>query len=216
MQYLGLAALLGSVGLVLLTVMARIGWRLDWLLEWLKGCFLLILLALSVVLGLAAWELQQFRPIEEQGSVAVLELTEAAPQRYDATLVANGVKRQLQLEGDTWELQVQVLRWTGLGKALGLSDGYRLARLNGRYVALEKQRGRNAAIAGRLYGTPQWRDLWLWLDGLDNPQFVEADAFVVRYMPMAHGARFAIDLGPGGVKPAALNPAALHALKPAG
>lgn len=216
MQYLGLAALLGSVGLALLFVMARMGWRLDWLLGWFKGCFLIMLLSLSALLGLAAWELQQFRPITQQGPVAVLELSEAAPQRYAATLAANGTKRHVQLEGDTWELQIQVLRWTGLAKALGLSDGYRLARINGRYVTLEKQRGRNAALSGRLYGTPQWRDLWHWLDGLDNPQFIEADAFVVRYMPMADKARFAIDLDAAGAKPAALNPVALHALKPAG
>lgn len=214
MQYFGLAALLGSVGLALLTVIVRIGWRLDWLLAWLKGCCLLAMLMLAMVLGLAAWELQQFRSIEQGRPVAVLELAEAAPQRYDATLSADGVKRPLQLEGDTWELQVQVLRWTGLGRALGLSDGYRLARLNGRYVALEQQQGRNAGISGRLYDTPQWRDLWHWLDQLDNPLFVEADAFVVRYMPMADAARFAIDIDDTGLTPAPLNPAALQALKP--
>ncbi|WP_150304006.1 hypothetical protein [Pseudomonas saliphila] len=214
MQYFGLAALLGSVGLALLLVMARIGWRLDWLLAWLKGCFLMVLLTLAVVLGLAAWELQQFRPIEQGRPAAVLELTEVAPQRYDATLSSQGVRRPLQLEGDTWELQVQVLRWMGLGKALGLSDGYRLARLNGRYIALEQQQGRNAGTSGRLYNSPPWRDLWNWLDKLDTPLFVEADAFVVRYMPLADGARFAIDLEATGVTPAPLNPAALQALKP--
>lgn len=213
MQYYGLAALLGSAGLALFVIVVRSGWRLDWLLAWLKGCCLVLLLALIVLLGLAAWELQQFRTIEQGRPVAIVSLEEAALQRYQATLASGGVRRFVQLEGDIWELEVQVLRWVGLGRALGLVDGYRLSRLNGRYLALEQQRGRNAALSGRLYSTPKWRDLWGWLDRLENSLFVEADAFVVRYMPLADGARYALDLDESGLTPAPLNPVALAALK---
>lgn len=213
MQFQGMAVLLASVGLVLLVVMVRIGWRLDWLLAWIKGCCFLLMLGLAGTLGLAAWEMQQFRPVTQGKPVAVMVFEEAAPQRYEVTLTEHDAKRLLQLEGDTWELQVQVLRWIGLGKALGLSDGYRLARLSGRYVALEQQRGRNPEASGRLYDTPHWRDLWHWLDSLAKPVFVEADAYVVRYMPMTAGARFAIDLNDTGLTPAPLNPVALQSLK---
>lgn len=213
MQFQGIAILLASIGLMLLVVMIRVGWRLDWLLAWIRGCALLLLLGLAGTLALIAWEMQQFRPVAQGKPIAVMVFKEAASQRYEVTLTEHDVNRHLQLEGDTWELQVQILRWNGLGKALGLSDGYRLARLNGRYVALEQQRGRNPEASGHLYETPQWRDLWHWLDTVAKPLIIEADAYVVRYMPMTDGARFAIDLNDTGLTPAPLNPVALQALK---
>ncbi|HIZ50014.1 MAG TPA: hypothetical protein IAA18_02925 [Candidatus Pseudomonas excrementavium] len=210
MQYAGLAVLVGCLALLLLYLVMRFGWRLEWLLGWLKGILLLALLGCCAVVAVTAWELYQFRPITDGAQVATLELRESAPQRFEATLRSADGVQQLQLQGDLWELEVQVLRWQGLLHALGLEDGYRLDRLNGRYLALEQQR--ETTPIRPLHDTPRWRDAWSWLDSLDLG-WLYADAFAIRFMPAADGARYAIEIGATGLSPVAMNPEALTALK---
>ncbi|SDS12055.1 hypothetical protein SAMN05216198_1222 [Halopseudomonas litoralis] len=212
MQYAGLAGLVGCLALLLLYLTLRCGWRLDWLYGWLKGSLLLLLLLCCAIVAVAAWELYQFRPIADGARIATLELHETAPQRYEATLSSAAGSQHLQLEGDLWELEVQVLRWQGFPHVLGLQDGYRLDTLNGRYLALEQQRETGLLLDRSLHATPRWRDAWRWLDRLDFG-WLYADAFAIRFMPAAEGAEFAIEIGATGLSPVATNLQALEVLK---
>ncbi|WP_185266041.1 hypothetical protein [Halopseudomonas xiamenensis] len=212
MQYAGLAALVGCLALLLLCLTLRSGWRLEWLLGWLKGCILLLLLVVCGAAVVAAWELYQFRTITDGERVATLELRRSAEQQYEARMDTAAGSHQLPLRGDLWELEVQVLRWRGLPHILGLEDGYRLNSVNGRYLTLEQQREVGAALAHSLHATPPWRDLWRWLDRLELG-WLYADAFAIRFMPMADGARYMIEIGATGLSPVALNSQALQAMK---
>lgn len=212
MQYAGLAGLVGCLALLLLYLTWRLGWRLEWLLGWLKGTLLLLLLLCCAAAAVAAWELYQFRPIVDGERIATLELHETAPQRYEAALNTSAGNQHISLEGDLWELEVHVLRWRGLLHVLGLEDGYRLDSLNGRYLALEQQQEPGATLLHPLHATPHWRDAWRWLDRLDLG-WLYADAFAIRFMPAADGARYAIEIGATGLSPVAMNPQALEALK---
>ncbi|HDZ57524.1 MAG TPA: hypothetical protein ENI17_03735 [Pseudomonas xinjiangensis] len=213
MQYYGLAALMVGLALLLVVLVLRFGWRMDWLLGWLKGCCLMLMVGFGVALIFAAWDLQQFKSVETALPVAILELEEIGPQRFEASLLVDGVTSRIELEGDLWELNAQVLRWSGFAQALGLADGYRLNKLAGRYLALEQQRDRSLTAVSTLHETPRWRDFWCWLDQLNNPMLVEADAFSLRFMPMVQGARFAVEIGSTGLTPIPLNPVAAKALK---
>ena len=96
---------------------------------------------------------------------------------------------------------------TSAGSGATRADLERVAETS---LSLEQQQGRNAGMSGRLYNSPAWRDLWYWLDKLDTPRFVEADAFVVRYMPLADGARRSLgctrDFGDGDFHPRLAGP----------
>lgn len=212
MQYAGLAGLLGCLALLVLYFALRFGWRFDWLFGWLKGSLLLLLLLCCATAVIAAWELYQFRPIVDGERIATLELHETAPQRYQARLDAATGSQYLLLEGDLWELEVQVLRWRGLLHLLGLEDGYRLDSLNGRYLALEQQNESGTTLVHPLHTTPSWRDAWRLLDRLDLG-WLYADAFAIRFMPARDDAWFAIEVGATGLLPVAMNPPALEALK---
>lgn len=213
MQYQGLAALCVGLAVVMVIAAVRLGWKLDWLLGWLKGVFLLFLLALGGVLAGAAWELKQFRSLDTDIPTAILEFQELAPQRFNVLVTIDGETSEMTIAGDLWEMDAQVLRWTGVLAALGLEDGYRLNRLSGRFLTLEQQRGIHGAGATRLHDTPAWRDLWVWLDRRHDPVLVDADAFTIGFMPLVDGARFAIDISATGLAPAALNPIAADAFK---
>lgn len=212
MQYIGLAVLVGCLALLLLYLTLRLGWRLDWLFGWLKGCALLLLVGACAVIGLLAWEFSQFRPIADGERIATLEFRRTAWQLHDARLESSAGIQRLPIQGELWELDVQVLRWGGLPRLLGLEDGYRLNSLRGRYLTLEQQRELDAAPPSSLHQTPFWRDAWHWLDKLDLG-WLYADAFAIRFMPLADGARFAVEIGATGLSPVAMNAAALEAIK---
>ena len=131
-----------------------------------------------------------------------------AKQQFEARIQRGGETRVLTLNGDMWELDAQVIRWSGLAAALGLTDGYRLNRLAGRFVALEQQEGSTAVPLKPLNDVPAWRDVWVWIDRLAQPLLVYSDAFVVRFVPLEDGARFALEVGPTGLTPIPLNAAA--------
>lgn len=212
MQYMGLAVLVGCIALLLLYLTGRFGWRLEWLFGWLKGCALLVLLGLCAVIAVLAWELAQFRPISDGSRIATLEFRQTGTQRYDVRVESAGALQVLPVQGHLWEMDVQVLRWRGLPHMLGLEDGYRLNGLGGRYLSLEQQREMNAALTQSLHATPAWRDAWRWLDRL-NMNWLYADAFAIRFMPIADNARFAVEIGATGLSPVAMNPQALEAMK---
>lgn len=214
MQYYGLAGLVLVIVALILLAVFRAGWRLGWLLPWLKGNLLLLGVLFAGAMAVVAWELQQFKTLEPGANVATLEFRKLGPQRFELIFTAGAEPRSIILEGDMWQLDAQVLRWRGLGHAIGLQDGYRLHRLKGRYMALEQQRELlDAEHAGVLHGTPGWRDAWYWLDTLDGGALLETDAFVVRFIPMAEGARFGIEIGETGLTPVPMNRQAMNAMQ---
>jgi len=217
MQFLGLAILLGCVAALLAMLALRFGWRMQWLLSWLKGNLFLALLAVSVALGLAAWDLRGFAEIgPKAATVGTLSFSKIGNQQFEIVLDDAQGSKTVRIAGDLWELEAEVLRWHGLPSALGLEDGYRLHRLMGRYLALEQERD-SAAISSELLpnlnSTPSWRDLWVWVDRVEAYRLLEADAFEIRFIPLVDGARFSLELGSTGLTPVPLNPPAAAALK---
>lgn len=215
MLYYGLAGLLGLIALAVFALGLRLVGRLGWFLPWLRGNLVLALLAAAGFLGLAAFDLSRFEAIERGKQIGTLEFREVAEQQFEAQIQSDGATQVLTLHGDMWELDAQVVRWSGLASALGLTDGYRLNRLTGRFVALEQQESSLAVQPQALNKTPAWRDAWGWIDKLTHPLLVCSDAFVVRFVPLADGARFALEIGPTGLTPVPLNIAAAASFKPA-
>ena len=214
MQFYVLAGLLALIAIAVLILALRLGGRFRWFGSWLRGNVMLLLIALVVLLGLAAFDLSRFHPLERTAQVATLQLHETAPQRFELLLESAELSRVMVVHGDMWDLDVQVLRWKGVARLLGLKDGYRLNRLSGRFVALEQQEAASAAQPAELNDTPAWRDVWRWLDRLHEPALVQADAFVVRFLPLTDGARYRLDIGPTGLTPVPLNERAERRFRP--
>jgi len=51
------------------------------------------------------------------------------------------------------------------------------------------------------------------MDTLDGGALLETDAFVVRFIPMAEGARFGIEIGETGLTPVPMNRQAMNAMQ---
>lgn len=163
----------------------------------LRVCAGLLFAVLALSLGLLAAVLMQFQRLSEDVPVAVIELRQTGPQRFQATLVSGDRIRRYELHGDQWQLDAQVLRWRLPALLAGAPTLYRLERLSGRYVDVGREREAPRSVHDLGDGTAP---------GLDRlvehyPRFlpfIDAQWGSGAYLPMADGARYEVLLNPRG------------------
>ena len=213
MQYLGLAVVIGLVGLIILWVALRMLFGGNWLLGWLRGTIGLLVLASAGVVGLAAWDLYSYRPLPIAGPIATLSFEAEGDQRYQVRIEQGSMLRYATLEGDLWQLDARVLRWKGVATLIGLEPGYRLQQLTARFLAVEQQDQARYAQAA-LAQSPFKMDFWSGVQSCDCTSLVlEAQPQRVTFMPIADGAAYRIEMTPTGLLASPANAAAEEALK---
>lgn len=212
MQYNGLAWATALLALLVLFVAVRILFGGRWFLAWLRGTCGLAFLAVAVLVGLVAYDLSRYDPWPADKPLLTLSFHRTA-NVYQVDITENGAQRSVNLEGDLWQLDARLLQWKGLADLIGLEPGYRLEKLNSRFLAIEQQsqaRYTQVELTQSLYGVDLWR--WLRLGQHDLFMF-DAQARRVTYLPMADGAVFNISLTPTGLLAEPMNQAAHQALQ---
>ncbi len=213
MQYLGLAVVVGLLALIIVLLGLRLLLGGNWLLGWLRGSLGLVFLGLAALVGLLAFEASQHRAIPADKRLATVHFSAQSGQRYEVRVEGAESQGDALLEGDLWQLETQLLHWSGLGELIGLEPGYRLQRLNSRYLAVEQQAGARFAEI-RLVDQPVGAQPGEWLERLrlDIP-FLTVERLRTSHLPVADGASFAIELAPTGLLATPVNAAAREALQ---
>ncbi|MCW8868750.1 MAG: multidrug transporter, partial [Marinobacter sp.] len=114
------------------------------------------------------------------------------------------------LQGDQWQIDARILRFTGPFRWLDIAPGYRLEQLSGRYTSLEQERSAPRTAIGLAEGI--WPDLWQW-DRQFNLPFVEAVDGSMTFMPMREGAVFEVKLSSSGLVAVPVNEQAREAVQ---
>ncbi|SHM42981.1 hypothetical protein [Phytopseudomonas punonensis] len=212
MQYNALAWATALLAMLVLFIALRIMFGGRWFLAWLRGTCGLVFLAAAVLVGLVAYDLSRYEPLPANKPLLTLSFHRTA-NVYQVDILEDGVQRSVNLEGDLWQLDVRLLQWKGLAALIGLEPGYRLEKLNSRFLSIEQQsqaRYTQAELTQSLYGVDLWR--WLRLGQHDLFMF-DAQARRVTYLPMADKAVFNVSLTPTGLLAEPMNEAAHQALK---
>ena len=107
----------------------------------------LIFLALAASSFLLASNLYTYQRLVYEQPVAEILFQQLAPQEFQADILAldSPFKQTVNLKGDEWQLDAQVLSWKGAATLMGLDANYRLHRISGRYIDIlqEQQRPRS-------------------------------------------------------------------------
>lgn len=212
MQYNALAWATALLALLVLFIALRILFGGRWFLAWLRGTSGLLFLAAAALVGLVAYDLSRYAALPANKPLLTLSFHRTA-NVYQVDILEGGVQRSVNLEGDLWQLDVRLLQWKGLAALIGLEPGYRLEKLNSRFLSIEQQsqaRYTQAELTHSLYGIDLWR--WLRLGQHDLFMF-DAQARRVTYLPMADEAVFNISLTPTGLLAQPMNQAAHQALQ---
>jgi len=168
-----------------------------WLLTWLKGMAVFgVILAGLYVLAIAA-NLTSYHALRGMQTVATISTQRQADQIWQVTLKSDdGVSTTRTLQGDQWQIDVRIIRFSGPLRWLDIASGYRLERLSGRYTSLEQERSAPSTAIGLSEAT--WPDLWQWGQQVNLP-FVEAVNGNATFMPMRDGAVFDVKMSSSGL-----------------
>lgn len=211
MQYGALAWTVALISLLAIAVAARLLINRQWFLPWLRGTAGLLLLVAAAGIAVVAYDLHSYRVVGGK-PLATISFKAVGPL-YEVTVLEGADERRLSLEGELWQLQGRLWQWRGLAQVLGLSDGYRLQSLQGRYLSIEQQRQAQANPV-ELARSPYGIDLWQWLQDGPHDLFVFATKpLQVSYLPMADDAVYTLSLTPTGLLAEPLNQAAQQALQ---
>ena len=183
----------------------------------LRAAWMLVFAALAVItfgLGLA---LRGYRLLMAEQPIATLSARRIAPQQFALRIdFPDGEHRSATLDGDEWQLDARVIKWTPGAIELGARPLYRLDRLSGRFRNPAQAANTNPSVVD--LGGESLLDLWQlkrqfpqWLPWID------ADYGSAAYLPLVDGANYRVTLSPvGGLIARPADQATADKLKAAG
>jgi hypothetical protein len=196
-----LFVLAGLLALTALTqlVTARRRWRdrhrFGALHRLLWGMLFLLLAALGALGGAA---LLGWQRLSAEATVAQLQTRELSPQHYAVTIeTPDGVRREVELRGDDWQLDAHVIKWKSRALMLGAPPLYRLERISGRWRDIEQERSSPKSV--HALSSPTALDLWqLHRRYPQHLSWVDADYGSGAWLPLVDGGRFTVTLAAAG------------------
>ena len=151
-----------------------------------------------VAVGLAGLGglLRQYAWLLEDVPAATISLRGLAPQRFQATLrLGDAAPRTLEVQGDEWQLDARVVRWTLPAQLAGLGPVYRFERLSGRYADPAQELSGARSVHDLREGWDFWEFRQRWLADLP---IAEARWGSAAYLPMIDGATYQVYVSPRG------------------
>ncbi|WP_339896890.1 cation/multidrug efflux pump [uncultured Gilvimarinus sp.] len=213
MVYSAIAVLAGLCCLVVAYSAAKLLFKDSWVLGWLRGMFGLALLGLAVVFAFVAWDIFSYRQIQQEQRVATLGFEKVKDALYNVVVSdEHGNEQRYQIAGDQWQLDARIIKWKGIVANWGVTPGYRLDRLSGRYYSLEQERSAERTVYS-FHESQYGIDVWRWLrEARDSLPLVDAVYGSATYLPMADGALFEVSLSGTGLVTRPLNDSAREAV----
>lgn len=176
----------------------------------LKYSFGTLIFGTAAIGGLGGLNLYTYHRFTEETVVASLALDAIGERRYTVTLTPVGQpSRQFELQGDEWQLDVRMIKWSNWLTFLGESPLYRLDRLSGRYVSIEDAQSKGLTIHALVddVGIDVWafaRRSGSWLPGVDaaygSSVFLPMADGIVYDVFMAHSGLLARKRETGGLE----------------
>jgi hypothetical protein len=178
----------------------------------LTGVTAAALILLSVCAGLVAANLRTYQRLTYEEPAGELQLTRLADRRFSAVLTyPDGQRADFTLDGDEWQIDARVLKWSGLANLLGFDAVYRLERIGGRYSRVADEVSQVRTVYD--LNPPRRIDLWdLVHQNHEWVPWVDALYGSATFLPMADGALYEIKVAQSGLVARPLNQAARDAV----
>lgn len=162
-----------------------------------------VFVALASLGGLNLYTYQRFTA---EIPVAEVTFTELAEHRFEARVETAGQSaRRVVLEGDEWQMDVRMIKWTDWLTFLGEDPLFRLDRISGRYSEIDDARAMSPTMHA-LTDEPTI-DFWsfarasgAWLPGIDAAYGTSV------FLPMRDGQRYIVTMSRTGLIGRAMSP----------
>lgn len=169
----------------------------------LSGLFFLVLASSAFLL---ASNLHTYQRLVYEQAVAEITFQQLGPQDFNASIQSldSTFQQVVNLKGDEWQLDAQVLSWQGVATMLGLDANYRLHRVSGRYLDINEEQQRQRTVYSLVkpmaYIEDDKFDLWQFAHEYQNwLHWVDAVYGSAVFLPMTDGAKFSIAISRTGL-----------------
>jgi hypothetical protein len=172
----------------------------------LSGLVFLLLASSSFLL---ASNLHTYQRLTFEQEIAEVTFERLNEQEYRAEIkgVDSDFQKVVNLKGDEWQLDTQVLTWQGVATLFGLDANYRLHRISGRYIDIndEKNNPRSVYSLVQKQELPagienENLDLWrLAHKYRDWMNWVDAAYGSAVFLPMTDSAKYSVAISRTGI-----------------
>ena len=178
----------------------------------------LLLLACAGFAALVGTALLGYRRLAAEALVATLDTRALDAQRFAVGVeLPDGTRREVEVQGDDWQLDARVIKWKTTAVVLGAPPLYRLERIGGRWRSIEQAQSGPYTVHA-LADPATSIDPWLLLRGLpDRIDMIDADYGSAAWLPMVDGGHYTVTLAAsGGLVARPADAATAEALRAAG
>ena len=214
MQYDWITGIIMLLAVGFLVASMFVLFRRKWFLAWLRGTLGILLLLVAADLAIVALNFYSFKNLQSEVPISTVSFERLGPQHYRATVSQpHGAEGSYDLKGDLWQIDARLIKWTSLWTSLGFSPGYKLDRIQGRYLSLEQERGDERTVYA--LSEPEFGfDMWAFLNqNRGMIPGVDASFGSATYVPMTDGGIFSVALSNGGLVARPLNDRAQAAIE---
>jgi hypothetical protein len=172
-----------------------------------------IIIALACLCAaLIGINLLTYQRLSAEQAAGELQLTQTADKQFSGVLsYPDGGKTTFALNGDEWQVDARLLKWTAFADLLGFNSAYRLERISGRYAHIEDERSQPRTVYE--LASPGRIDPWELAHRYHRyVPWVDAMYGSATYLPMSDGALYSISVSQSGLVARPLNQAAREAV----
>jgi hypothetical protein len=182
-----------------------------------RGAWMLMFLLLALLTCGLGLSLRGYRRLTAEQPVADLSARRTGAQQFAVRLdFPDGSHRSANLNGDEWQLDARVIKWTPRAVTMGAEPLYRIDRLSGRYRDASQAAATNPTVVD-LHGESV---LDLWQLKRQFPQWlpwIDADYGSAAYLPLVDGVSYRVTLSmTGGLVARPADAASAEKLRAAG
>lgn len=204
MQFLGLAAALAVLAILVLLVALRLLLGGRWFLAWLRGTLGLCLLIVGVIVSLVSYDISSYREhSDDEVALSQIRINQTAVGNFQVQHLMGAQTDSFFVHGSDWRVIAHMLDWQGFAAQLGLKPGYRLDS----FLSADNEQQR---LVASLLDIDFWRFARDQREHLTTvkPEQIESSAY-----PLSHGAEYRIVLRGGQIEAQPLNEIAILALQ---
>jgi len=172
----------------------------------LSGLVFILLASSSFLL---ASNLHTYQRLTFEQEVAEVTFERLNEQEYRAEVKAldSDFIRVVNIRGDEWQLDTQVLTWKGVATLFGLDANYRLHRISGRYIDIDEEKNSPRSVYSLVQKVElptviegQDFDLWQFAHKYKNwMRWVDAAYGSAVFLPMTDSAKYSVAISRTGL-----------------
>lgn len=213
MSYFILTLIFFLITFMLAYLTFRMLFKQSWFLAWLRGMSGISLLLLTLFCALFAFDIYSYRQITDEQNIATVSFSQLGDQYYTANITyAEGSSARYDLYGDQWQMDSRIIKWNSIFSIVGLKPGFRLDRLNGRYLSLEDERSKPRSVH-EIHSSLTPVDFWQGVKWINLNAIVDARYGSSTYLPMVDGGQYQVNITHSGLIARALNETARQAIE---